>query len=152
MIDQNGTKVGVVSINEARQLAQQAGLDLVEVAPQAQPPVAKIVDFGKLLYQQEKQERKNRAKTKKGEVKGVRLTRNIGEHDLSTRVKTGQKFLAEGDKVKVELRMRGRERAHPELAKQVMERYISMLGEDLVLEQPIKLLGHCLTALIAKKS
>lgn len=142
LIDELGNQRGVVPMQEALRLAEEAGLDLVEVSPQANPPVAKIINYGKLLYEKEKQQRKSRAQSKKTvETKGIRLTVKIGEHDMMVRVKAGQKFLDKGDKIKVELQLRGREKAHPELAKKVIEEYLSLLDRPLVVEQPINSMG-----------
>lgn len=139
-------------MSEALRRAESAGLDVVEVAPQAQPPVAKIVNFGKLQYEKEKQERKNRAKTKKGgEIKGIRLTMKIGEHDLMVRVNTGQKFLTKGDKLKIELQLRGRERAHPEIAREVIKKYIQLLEREINVESPTKQIGHRFSAIVSLK-
>jgi len=137
---------------EAIARAQEVYLDLVEVAPQARPPVAKIVDFGKLQYEQEKQDRKSRANTKKGgEIKGIRLSVGISDHDIQVRVEAGQKFLDKGNKIKLELRLRGRQKAHPEIAAEVLKKYISLLERETVIEQPIKRMGGQFTALIALK-
>lgn len=134
--------------------AQSAGLDLVEVSPKAEPPVVKIIDFGKLQYEQEKQLRKSRSQAKKGgggEIKGIRLTMKISEHDMMVRVKSGQKFLDKGNKLKVELRMRGREKAHPERAQEAIEKFVGLLDREIVLEQPIKRQGGAFSALISLK-
>lgn len=152
LIDDSGVKVGVMPTRDAIARAQAAGLDLVEVAPQARPPVVKIINYGKLLYEQEKQERKNKAKSKKGgEVKGVRLSIKMSDHDFMVRVNTGQKFLDSGNKIKIDLLMRGRERAHPELAHEVIKRYIGSLERVTNLEQPISRMGGRLSAMIALK-
>lgn len=139
-------------IAHAIELAREAGLDLVEVAPQAQPPVAKIVDYGKLLYEQEKQARKSRSQSKRsGEVKCVRLTAKIGEHDMMVRVNAGQKFLEKGYKVKPELQLRGREKAHPEIGKQVIEEYLKLLDRELTVEQQPSREGWRFSALVTLK-
>lgn len=151
MIDQNDVKIGVVPLQIAIQRSLLAGLDLVEVAPLAKPPVAKIIDFGKLQYEQEKQERKNRAKSRKSEVKGIRLTAKIGEHDLMVRVLAGQKFLDKGDRIKIELQLRGREQAHPEIAGEVINRYIQRLDRETVTEQPITRLGKRFSTTVGLK-
>lgn len=143
--------MGVVPTGTAIQRALDAALDLVEVAPNAQPPVVKIVDFGKLQYEQEKQDRKNRAKAKRSEVKGIRLTTKIGEHDIMIRVAAGQKFLDKGDRIKIELQMRGREQAHPEIAQEVIAHYMKLLDRAIVVEQPITRLGKRLSAIVGLK-
>lgn len=136
----------------ALEQARAAGLDLVEVSPQAQPPVVKIVDFGKLQYEQEKQFRKSRAQSKRsGEVKCVRLTAKIGEHDMMVRVNAGQKFLDKGYKVKPELQLRGREKAHPEFGKNVVQKYLDLLDRELNIEQNIAREGWRFSALVTLK-
>lgn len=152
MISERGEQLGVMSIQSALNLARESFLDLVEVGPQATPPVVKIVDFGKLQYEKEKQDRKNRARSKKGgEIKGIRLTVAISEHDMNVRIASAQKFLDKGDKIKVEMRMRGREKAHPEVAQKTIQRFIDTLGRDTVLEQPIKRMGGQFTAMLTLK-
>lgn len=138
LIDEQGVKRGVMPTRTALQYAFDAGLDLVEVSPQTQPPVAKIIDFGKLQYEKEKQERKSRSQSKHGgELKGIRLTPNIGDHDMLVRVAAGQKFLDKGHRLKVEMRLRGRQKAHPEVGRENIQRYISLLDRDIVVEQQI---------------
>lgn len=153
LIDEDGQQIGVVSIGDALDRAEASGLDLVEVSPQAQPPVVKIIDFGKLQYEKEKQLRKSKAKSKKvGDIKGIRLSVKIGDHDMMVRVSAGQKFLEKGHKLKVELQLRGREKAHPDLGKQVIERYVKLLERDTVVEQPIKRMGGRFSSIVALKN
>ena len=152
LIGDDGTQFGVVSTDDALQRAQAAGLDLVEVSPQADPPVAKIVDFGKLQYENDKQLRKTRAQSKRTvETKGIRLSVKIGEHDMMVRVKAGNKFLEKGDKLKIEIILRGREKAHPELAKEVIEKYIELLDFETVVQQPVKRMGGRFSSVVAPK-
>lgn len=150
VIGAEGEQLGVMSTSEALKAALAANLDLVEVSPLAQPPVVKIVDFGKLQYEQEKQLRKNKAASKRiGEMKGIRLSVTIGEHDLMVRVKNGQKFLDKGYKLKIELQLRGRQREHPELAKKTIERYIELLERKTTTEQSVKQLGGRFSAIVS---
>lgn len=136
----------------ALQMAAEASLDLVEVSPLANPPVVKIVDFGKLQYEKEKQLRKNRSQSKKvGDVKGIRLSVKISDHDMMVRVNAGQKFLDKGHKIKIELRMRGREKAHPEIAAKTIEKYVSLLDREIAVEQPVKRQGGQFSSLVAPK-
>lgn len=154
MIGSAGEALGVMDTQRALDLAREQGYDLVEVSPKAAPPVVKIVDAGKLAYEKEKQLRKNKAVSKKnssGEVKGIRLTMKISDHDMLVRVKAAQKFLDKGNKVKAELRMRGREKAHPELGHKTIQRFIDQLERDVQIEQPIKRNGGAFSALIAMK-
>ena len=130
VIDQNGTQRGIMDIHSANILADEAGLDLVEVSPNANPPVCKILDFGKYRYEMEK---KNREATKNQAViklKEIRMQPKIEKHDLETKSKAIGEFLGEGNKVKVSIRFRGRELAHPELGKAVLDRILDKLTED----------------------
>lgn len=153
LIGDDGTQYGVVSTDRALQMAQTAGLDLVEVSPQDSPPVAKIVDFGKLQYENDKHLRKTRAQSKHTvETKGIRLSVKIGEHDMMVRVKAGNKFLEKGDKLKIEIILRGREKAHPDLAKEVIEKYIELLDHQTIVQQPVKRMGGRFSSVVAPKA
>lgn len=151
VIDENGTKLGVFSREEALNLALEKGLDLIEVSPQAKPPVAKIIDFGKLQYRQEKAARKMKAKQKKIEIKGIRLTLKIGKHDLEIKTKQALKFLDQGHKIKVEMILRGRERAHLDLAREIIQNFEQGLGERIIKEQPLTKQGGRLTSILTQK-
>lgn len=135
---------------EALGQARQKGLDLIEVAPKARPPVCKIIDFGKFKYQQEKAEQKSKQKQRKVELKGIRLTLKMGEHDLAVRSKQAGKFLDKGDKVRVEMRLRGREMAHQDLAREKIENFINNF-EQVKIEQPITRQGRLFSVIINKK-
>lgn len=139
-----------MSNHEALELAQQRGLDLVEVSPKAQPPVCRIIDFGKMQYEKEKEDRKQKVKQKTGQAKGIRLTANIGEHDFATRIKQAEKFLEKGYKIGLELRLKGREKAHPEVGREMVQKFITALGEDMKIDQPIKRQGGRFTAIVGK--
>jgi len=149
-VDENGNHQGEVAIEDALDQARQKGFDLIEVAPKAKPPVCKIIDFGKFKYQQEKAEQKAKQKQKKVELKGIRLTLKMGEHDLEVRIKQAKKFLEKGDKVKVEMRLRGREMAHQDLARKKITKYIESF-EDIQIEQPITRQGRLYSVIINKK-
>lgn len=151
MIDETGKPLGVMDTGQALALAQSKGLDLVEVAPMARPPVCKILNFGAFLFQQEKKERKAKAGQKKVELKGIRLTFMIGQHDKDTRKKQSLKFLDDGNKVQLEMRLRGRENAHKDLARQQMEQFAKDLGENIVVETPISVMGNRVTMIIGRK-
>ncbi len=129
LIDEQGKQVGIVETREALRLAQDKGLDLVEISPSAQPPVCKILDFGKFLYQLEKEEQKAKKAQKKIEVKGVRIKIGTQEHDFNLKVNQAKKFLSEGHKVKIDLILRGREKAHKGLAKENLQKFIQNLGQ-----------------------
>jgi len=127
LIDENGQRAGVVPVAEALQRAKGAGLDLVEVAPYLHPPVCKIIDYGKYQYEQEKSQSQQRKKNKSREEKEMRLSLGINEHDLLIKAKKVDQFLSRQHKVKVTVRFRGREIAHPELGKQILERFLTLL-------------------------
>jgi translation initiation factor IF-3 len=151
VIDDEGKPLGVMDTSQALALAQSKGLDLVEVAPMGRPPVCKILNYGAFLFQQEKKERKAKAHQKKVDLKGIRLTFKIGQHDKETRMKQSMKFLDDGHKVQLEMRLRGRENAHKDLARQQMEQFAKDLGDKVVVESPISMLGNRLTMIIGKK-
>ena len=151
LIDESGKQLGVVDTYRAQQMAQERGLDLVEVFPDAQPPVCKIMDYGSYQFSQAKKERKQKAKQKKIEVKGIRLSLNIAAHDLEMRKNQSLKFFEKGDKVKLELILRGRERSFVARAKTIMEEFIKSLGENVIVEQPWTRQGGRLSMLLAKK-
>ena len=130
LIDEQGEQRGVVSILEALRLAQDAGLDLVEVAPNAMPPVCKILDFGKFKYEQEKKLRESRKNQTLVKLKEIRMQPKIEKHDLQFKSKHVMEFLEEGNKVKVTIRFRGRELAHTELGRVVLEKLLELLDEN----------------------
>ena len=151
LIDETGAPLGQMDTDKALALAQSKGLDLVEIAPMARPPVCKILDFNAFLYQQEKLLRKAKAHQKKVELKGVRLTFRMGEHDRQTRIGQTQKFLDDGNKVLLEMRLRGRENALAEYGRKVMQEFITLLGPNVVVEQPLGRMGNRFTTIIGKK-
>lgn len=153
LIDETGENVGVVSTSKALSMARESGLDLVEVSPLAQPPVAKIVDYSKLKYEEDKLRRKEKAKHKNVEIKVIRLSLRIGKHDTDTRINQAKKFLSGEDKVKIELNLRGRERQHRDLAKSIIEKFVEQVNEgvEVKIEQNIKVQGSQLSTLISKK-
>lgn len=151
MIDETGKPLGVLDTSQALAMAQTKGLDLVEVAPMAKPPVCKILDFGAFQFQQEKKERKAKANQKKVDLKGIRLTFRIGQHDLDTRKNQSLKFLDEGHKIVLEMRLRGRENAHKDLARKQMEGFAQSLGTDVVTETPLSFMGNRLTMIVGRK-
>ncbi|MBI5466677.1 MAG: translation initiation factor IF-3 [Candidatus Kerfeldbacteria bacterium] len=151
MIDETGKHIGVMDTSQALALAQSRGLDLVEIAPMARPPVCKILDFGAFQFQLEKKERKAKANQKKVELKGIRLTFKIGEHDKATRKSQSLKFLDAGHKILLEMRLRGRENAHRDLARQQMDQFAKDLGPDVVVETPMSLMGNRLTMIVGRK-
>ena len=130
LIDENGEQKGVMKTIEALHLAENAGLDLVEVSPNANPPVCKILDFGKYRYEMEKKQRDAKKNQTVIKIKEIRMQPKIDKHDLETKSKFIASFLNEGNKVKVSIRFRGRELAHPELGKDVLDRILEILTEN----------------------
>ncbi|MBI3956479.1 MAG: translation initiation factor IF-3 [Candidatus Kerfeldbacteria bacterium] len=152
LIDDTNQQVGIVKLQDALRMARERGMDLVEVSPVAQPPVCRILDYGKLIYQQERQSRQLRIKQKKVELKGIRISLKIGQHDLQMRESQSRKFLDAGNKVKIELILRGRENAHQQRAREIINQFIERLGPDVRVEQATGKLGNRLTTIIAKSS
>lgn len=140
-----------MSTAQALQLAQERGLDLVEVSPLAQPPVARILDFGAYQFRQEKLERKSKARQKRVDIKGIRLSINIGKHDLDMRRSQAEKFFEKGDKVLIEMILRGRERAHVPRAIDVMKQFVASFGDSIVVEQDVSRMGGKLSMLLMRK-
>ncbi len=140
VVGAQGEALGVLPLPEAIALAQAKEMDLVEVSPKAEPPVCKILDYGQFKYQKEKEAKKRKAQSKEIETKGIRLSVRIGTHDLEVRVEQAKKFFEKGDKVQVDLPLRGREKAHKDVAEAVMVQFLEMLKSHypLRVEQPIK--------------
>jgi len=130
--------LGILDTSEALKMAKDKNLDLVEIAPKVQPPVCKIVDFGKYQYAQEKKERKQKAKQRKSELKEVRIGFSTSAHDLETKAGQAGKFLKQGHKVKIELRLRGREKAHKDLAQEKIKMFLGMFSFAFRVEEEIK--------------
>ncbi len=153
LIDENGQNYGVVDTYKALSMAQERDLDLVEVSPLAQPPVAKIVSFSKMRYQEEKERRKATAKQKKIEIKGIRLSLSISDHDKETKVRQAEKFLSQDDKVKIELILRGREMQHAGLAREIANQFIAAVNQLIptIVEQPLTIQSGRLSVVIAKQ-
>ncbi|MFA6511575.1 MAG: translation initiation factor IF-3 [Patescibacteria group bacterium] len=149
--DNQGEQLGIMPIAEALRIAQEQGFDLIEIAPQAQPPVVRIADYGAWKFRQEKMERKQKAHQKKSEVKGIRLSFTIGEHDLEVRRSQALKFLEQGDKVKPEIILRGRQIIHQDKARGYLIAFAKDLGEGVFIEQPISRQGKKFFMVIAKK-
>jgi translation initiation factor IF-3 len=143
--------IGVVPIREALERAEQAGLDLVEVAPQADPPVCKILDFGKYKYEAQKKKNEARKRQKVIEVKEIKFRPGIDDHDYDVKMRAMKKFLGEGDKVKITLRFRGRELAHQELGAKLLDRVRADLDELAKVEQFPRMEGRQMTMVIATK-
>ena len=151
LIGENGELIGIMSAKEAYKLAQEAELDLVKIAPTAKPPVCKIIDYGKYKYELARKEKEAKKKQKVIEIKEVRLSPNIEDNDLNTKVSAARKFLEKGNKVKVTLRFRGREMAHMASSKHILDDFAKMLEEVAVVEKPAKVEGRSMTLVLAQK-
>ena len=151
LVDERGNMVGIVGRNEALTMASDVGLDLVEVAPNADPPVCKILDFGKYKYEEQKKKNEARKKQKTIEVKEIKLRPSIDDHDYDVKVRSMVKFIEEGDKVKVTMRFRGRELAHQELGMDVLVRVKGDLEEIAKVEQMPRMEGRQMTMVMAPK-
>lgn len=142
LIGSKGDQVGIVPITEALKIAQDEETDLVEVAPQADPPVCRLMDYGKFLYEQSKKEREARKSQKHTEIKEIRLRPKTGEHDIAYKLQNARRFLQRGAKVKVRIRFRGREITHPELGRALLVRVAEELSDVGVVEQSGRMEGH----------
>ena len=136
VIDADGTQLGIMSLRQALEIAEQKNLDLVKIAPQANPPVCKIIDYGKYRFEQAKREKEARKNQRVVEIKEVRLSLNIDTHDFETKRNHALRFISEGNKVKVSIRFRGREMGHPELGQEIMQRFADAMSEVANVESP----------------
>ena len=144
--------IGVMKTSDALQMAMDAGVDLVEVSPQANPPVVKLLDFDKYRYQQEKAAQEAKKKVKKVTVKGIRLSVRIGQHDLEFKAKQATEFLSEGNKIKLDVQMRGREQAHPELAFELIKKFPALLKVPYNIESGPSRMGGTISLILAPQS
>lgn len=154
LIDQDGKQIGILALQDALKIASERGLDLVEVAPQANPPVCKLLDFGKFAYEMKKREKEAKKKQRENaiDVKDITLSLRIDDHDLQIKLRQMREFLSDGDKVRVKIRFRGRENAHPELGDRLANRIIQELSDFGQLEGQIKKEGSFLNfSLLPKK-
>lgn len=152
VIDHNGDQLGVKTRNDALQLAERANLDLVLVAPQAKPPVARIMDYGKFKFEQQKKDREVRKNQKIIALKEVRLSPSIDEHDFQTKLRNGIKFLEKGDKVKASIRFKGRAITHKEIGQRVLDRFAEACKEVATVEQRAKMEGRSMFLILAPKN
>ena len=152
VIGADGSQLGIMSAKEAYKLALEKNLDLVKIAPQAVPPVCKIIDYGKYRFEQSKREKEARKNQKTIDIKEIRLSLNIDVNDFNTKVKQATKFLEGGDKVKVSVRFRGREMAHPELGSTLMQRFTDSVAAVGTVEKQPKLEGRSMTMFITAKN
>ncbi len=151
VIDSDGGQLGIMPSSRALDMAAEKNLDLVKIAPQAQPPVCKIMDYGKYRFEQAKREKEARKNQHIVDIKEIRLSLNIDTHDFNTKVNQTQKFIKSGDKVKVSIRFRGREMGHPELGTEVMKKFAESCQEFANVEKPAKLEGRSMIMFLAPK-
>ena len=151
LIGEDGEQLGIMSAREAMKIAQEAELDLVKIAPAAKPPVCKIIDYGKYKYEQARKEKEEKKKQKTVEVKEVRLSPNIDTNDLNTKINNAKKFISKGNKVKVTLRFRGREMAHVQQSKHILDDFAETLADVAVVEKPAKMEGRAMSMVLAEK-
>lgn len=150
VIDENGKNLGVMETTEALRLAGERGLDLIEIAPTVTPPVCRIMEFGKFKYEREKGEREH-SKKRGSEVKGIRIGFATGKHDLALRAEQARKFLEKGNKVRIEMRLRGREKAHPDFALKRFHEFLDSLPMEFEIESPPQRFPRGFAAVIVKK-
>ncbi|RHN05859.1 translation initiation factor IF-3 [Anaerobutyricum hallii] len=151
VISSNGEQLGIMSSKEAMKLAREAELDLVKIAPNAKPPVCKIIDYGKYRYELARKEKEAKKKQKTIDVKEVRLSPNIDKNDLNTKINQARKFLSKGDKVKVTLRFRGRELAHVNSSKVILEEFAEQLSDAAVVDKQPKFEGRSMIMFLTEK-
>ena len=151
VIGASGEQLGIMSSREAQALADEAELDLVKVAPTATPPVCRIVDYGKFKYEQLRKEKEAKKKQKVTEVKEIRLSPNIDTNDLNTKMNAARKFLSKGDRVKVTLRFRGREMAHMNTSKHILDDFAQNLSDVAIMEKAPKVEGRSMTMFLTEK-
>ena len=151
LISENGEQLGIMSAREAMKIAQAAEIDLVTIAPTAKPPVCKIIDYGKYKYEQTRKEKEARKKQKTVELKEVRLSPNIDTNDLNTKINNAKKFISQGNKVKVTLRFRGREMAHVQQSKHILDDFAETLADIAVVEKPAKMEGRAMSMVLTEK-
>ena len=151
LIGENGEQLGIMPSRDALKLAEEAGLDLVKIAPTAKPPVCKIVDYGKYKYEQIRKEKDAKKMQKTIEIKEIRLSPNIDTNDLNTKINAARKFLTKGDKVKVTLRFRGREMAHMNSSKHILDEFAEKLSDISVVEKAPKVEGRSMTMFLTEK-
>lgn len=152
VVSAEGEQLGIMAVRDAIRIAQEKELDLVEVAPTAKPPVCRIMDYGKYRYEQSKREREARKKQKIIEIKEIRMTPKIEEHDFQVKVKAAQKFLNDGDKVKAMIRFRGREIVHAELGKTLLLQLFEEVKTNATMEREPKIEGKNMIMILASKS
>ena len=151
LIGEDGQQLGIMSSREAMKIAREAELDLVKIAPQAKPPVYKIIDYGKYRYELARKEKEAKKKQKTIEVKEVRLSPNIDSNDLNTKIASARKFIEKGNKVKVTLRFRGREMAHVQSSRHILDEFAKALEDIALVDKPAKMEGRSMAMFLTEK-
>lgn len=151
LISNDGEQLGIVAIQKAQEIAVEKGMDLVKIAPQAKPPVCKIMDYGKFRFEQAKREKEARKNQHVIEVKEIRMSPGIGENDFNTKLKNGQKFLQGGDRLKVTIRFRGREMAHTNIGEQLLRDFAAKCADIANLDKQPKLEGRNMSMFLSPK-
>ena len=151
VIGNDGSQLGIMPVAKAQQIADQNNLDLVKIAPQSNPPVCKILDYGKYRFEMAKREKEAKKNQHVVDVKEIRLSLGIDTHDFETKAGHAKKFLAHGDRVKVSIRFRGREMGHPEIGQEIMKRFAEACQENGVVEKPAKLEGRSMIMFLSSK-
>lgn len=153
VVDDAGEQLGVMPTDQALDLARQRGLDLVEVAPTAQPPVCRILDYGKFKYEQSKRDSEGRKKQRNASLREVKVRPNIGKHDRDFKIRTAAKLLREGDKVKLTVQFRGREITHPEIGRERLQEMMNAIEADgipVLIEKPVSMEGRFMSVIVAE--
>ena len=151
MIGEDGSQLGVMSSKDAMKIAEEAGLDLVKIAPTAKPPVCRIVDYGKYRYELARKEKEAKKKQRTIEIKEIRMSPNIDTNDMNTKVTAAKKFITKGNKVKVTLRFRGREMAHMSKSKHILDDFAEHLSDVATVEKAPKVEGRSMTMFLTEK-
>ena len=151
MIDEDGKQIGVIATRDALETARQRGLDLVEVQPNAVPPVCRLMDYGRFRYEESRKERDSRKRAKTVALKEIRMKPKIGEHDVETKARNARRFLTAGDRVKVSVRFRGRENLHPEIGRDLLLKMITQLEDVAIIDQQPRSEGQDMSILLSPK-
>jgi translation initiation factor IF-3 len=151
LIGEDGEQLGIMSSDDAKKIAEERGYDLVKIAPNANPPVCRIMDYGKFRFEQSKKEKEARKNQKTIEIKEIRMSPSIGENDFNTKLKNGQKFLADGDRVKVSIRFRGREMAHTDIGVVLLKDYAAKCADLANMDKAPKLEGRNMSMFLSPK-
>ena len=152
LIGENGEQLGIVPSDDALRIAEDRGLDLVKISPQAVPPVCKLMNYGKFRFEQSKREKEAKKNQHVVEIKEIRMSPGIDVGDFNTKLKNAQKFLADGNRVKVSVRFRGREMAHTEIGKELLDKFAEQCAETAVLEKTAKMEGRSMTIFLSPKT